>query len=101
VNTPSLEHLPTGPILVVADNHAIAQGGPRWAIFFQATNRHYRVRLAGPSTIEAIQAEAKSLGAVAIIWAGDAETHALAQAAATKIALPFFNEEIVSHEQLD
>jgi hypothetical protein len=101
VTTPSLEHVPPGPILVVADNGAIAQGGPRWANSFQAANRAYRVRLAGPSTIEAIQAEARSLGAVAIIWAGGSDTRMAADATADRLGLPVFNEEIVNHEHRD
>jgi hypothetical protein len=97
VSTPSLEHVPPGPILVVADNDAIAHGGPRWAKLFQAAKRPYRVRLAGPSTVDAVAAEATSLGAVAIIWAGNSDTRLLAEATASRLALPVFNEEILKN----
>ncbi len=96
MNATSLEHLPPGPILVVADNGAIASGGPNWARRFQAAHRLYRVRLAGPSTVEAIVNEAKALGAVAIISAGDPTTWALAEAAASELGILVSSEGILN-----
>jgi hypothetical protein len=98
VNASSLEGLPPGPILVVADNGAIASGGPRWARRFRAAQRLYRVRLAGPSTVEAVVNEAKCLGAVAIIAAGDSNTRALAEAAARELGIPVSPESILNDE---
>jgi len=95
VSVMSLDNLPPGPVLVVADNDAIARGGPRWAILFQATHRLYRVRLAGPSTAEAIVKEATSLGAAAIISVGDSETWELAVAAASELGIPVSHEGIL------
>lgn len=101
MNTPSLDDLPPGPVLVVADNDAIARSAPRWARRFQDANRRYRVRLARPSTIDAIQAEAKALGAIAIIWAGGSDTRVIAHATASRLGCPVSNDEILKHAQLD
>lgn len=92
----SLEDLPPGPILVVADNGAIASGGPRWARIFLAAQRPYRVRLAGPSTKEAVVNEAKSLGAVTVISAGDSTTWVLAEAVASELGIPVSHEGILN-----
>jgi hypothetical protein len=96
VNATPLEDLPAGPILVVAANDAIASGGPRWASLFLATQRLYRVRLAGPSTVEALVNEAKSLGAVAVMSSGDSNTWTLAEAAASALGIPVSHEGILN-----
>lgn len=96
MNAASLDDLPPGPLLVVADNDAIAEGGLRWAHRFQAANRPYRVRLGGPSTVDAIVAEARSLGAVAIVWAGESDTLALADNVATRLGIPLSCEGLLN-----
>lgn len=101
MNTLSLDDLPPGPVLVVADNDAIARSAPHWARCFHDADRRYRVRVAGPSTIDAIQAEARSLGAVAVIWAGGSDTRVLAHATASRLGCPVSNDEILKHAQLD
>lgn len=93
MTTSWLDRLPQGPILVVADNDAIANSGLRWARIFEKAQRLYRVRLAGPSTLEAVVNEAKSLGAVAITWAGDSEACSLAEATASQLGIPFSSED--------
>jgi hypothetical protein len=63
-----------GPVLVVADNEAIARLAPRWAARFAASGRVHRVRLlslGSPSEIAAVVAEARSLPATVILAAGD------------------------------
>ena len=65
---------PAGPVLIVADNAAIARLAPRWAARFAAIGRVYRVRLlsfGSPSEIAAVAAEARSLPATVILAAGD------------------------------
>jgi hypothetical protein len=100
VNAASLEELPPGPILVVADNDAIAEGGLRWARRFQAAQRLYRVRLAGPSTVDAVVAEARSFNAVAIITAGTPETHARGKCAATRLGILYSSDETLNDAPL-
>ncbi len=100
MNGPFGETLPAGPILVVADNEAITRGGPAWAQAFAAADRVYRVRLAGPSSPRAIAAEAHSLGASAILWAGGPDVCDLATLVATDLAIAVFNAEILNHARL-
>ncbi|MFM8414827.1 MAG: hypothetical protein ACKOCX_08885 [Planctomycetota bacterium] len=86
----------TGPILVVADNEAIARLAPRWAEQFAAAGRLHRVRLAGaPSDreIERLASEARSLAAVAIAAAGGDAARSLAQAVASRLGLPLVQPE--------
>ncbi len=87
--------LPPGPILVVADNRAIARGGLMWARAWGNEGRVYRVRLAGPSSVAAIAAEAKALGAAAIFWAGGGDVCELASAAASAVGIPLIGEDAV------
>ena len=66
---------PAGPVLIVADNEAIARLAPRWAARFAAVGRMYRVRLlshGSPAELAAVAAEARSLPAAGILAAGDA-----------------------------
>lgn len=72
-----------GAVLVVADNEAIARGGPAWAE--QLAGRVHRVRLApaaSPAAAAALVAEARSLGATAIVAAGGDEPRRIAAEAA-------------------
>ena len=65
---------PAGPVLIVADNEAIARLAPRWAARFAAIGRVHRVRLlslGSPAEIAAVVAEARSLPATVILAAGD------------------------------
>lgn len=85
-----------GPLLVIADNDAIARLAPRWAEAFAAAGLHYRVRLAGSLgdlELEAILAEARSLAAGAILAAGRPATRTLAAAVADRLGLPLVPEE--------
>lgn len=86
----------TGPILVVADNDAIARLAPRWAAQFAAAGRIHRVRLAGSGgerEVERLLAEARSLAAVAIATAGGEAVRSLAAAVATRLGLPLVEAE--------
>ena len=86
----------TDPILVVADNDAIARLAPRWAGQFAAAGRLYRVRLAGvpgDREIERLATEARSLEAVAIAAAGGEAVQSLAAAVATRLGLPLIQPE--------
>jgi hypothetical protein len=85
------DRLPPGPILVVADNAAIARSAVDWSRRFAALGRLHRVRLAGRGDAEdvaAIAAEAVSLGSVAIMAAGDRTVVGLAARVAEALNLP-------------
>lgn len=86
----------TGPVLVVADNDAIARLAPHWAEQFAAAGRLHRVRLAGSTSdreLERLAAEARSLAAVAIAAAGGDAARSLAAAVATRLGLPLIPPE--------
>lgn len=80
------------PVLVVADNTAIARHAPDWARSFAALGWQHRVRLSdGPADefeADAIAAEARHLGARAIVAAGGTATQAAARAAAARTGTP-------------
>ena len=83
--------IPPGPVLVVADNAAIARAARDWCCSFAAAARVHRVRLAGTGDsgdVAAVTAEAKSLGAVAILGVGDLPTLTLAAEVAATLGLP-------------
>jgi len=85
------QSIPPGPVLVVADNAAIARSARDWCCFFAAAARVHRVRLAGTGDsrdVAAVTAEAKSLGAVAILGVGDHPTLTLAAEVAATLGLP-------------
>lgn len=85
------DRLPPGPILVVADNAAIARSAPDWSRRFAAAGRLHRVRLAGRGDacdVAEVAAEAASLGAVAILAAGDRPAVGLATRVAKALNLP-------------
>ena len=85
------DRLPPGPILVVADNAAIAGSAVDWSRRFAAAGRLHRVRLAGRGDareVAEVAAEAVSLGAVAILAAGDWPAVGLATRVAEALNLP-------------
>lgn len=88
--------LPPGPVLIVADNEAIARGALVWAAACTQEGRLHRVRLAGPSTPAAVALEAAHLGATAILWAGAVEVRELAAAAAREAGLPLHGEDALA-----
>jgi CheY-like chemotaxis protein len=78
-------------VLVVADNPAIAAHSRRWAEAFAAADAVHRVRLVTtglPQEIEAVAAEARNLGATAIVAAAAATPRAVAAAVAEQLGLP-------------
>lgn len=80
----------SGPVLVLADNEAIARRAPAWAAGFLAVGRPHRVRLVGPlaGDIDGLVTEAVNLAATAILAAGGAGARQAAQAVATRLGLP-------------
>ena len=93
------QSIPPGPVLVVADNAAIARSARDWCCSFATAARVHRVRLAGTGDscdVAAVAAEAKSLGAVAILGVGDHPTLALAAEVAATLGLPLVSDGIDS-----
>ncbi len=83
-------------VLGVADHPAIAAHARRWAEAFAASATVHRVRLVTtglPREIEAVAAEARSLGATAIITAAAATPRAVAAAVAERLGLPVAVDE--------
>jgi glycerol dehydrogenase len=82
-----------GPVLVVAGTSALAQLAPVWAAAMDAAGWHHRVRAFGgectAAEIDALAAEARSLGAAAIVGAGGGKCLDAARAAAAATRLPF------------
>jgi hypothetical protein len=80
------------PVLIVADNAAIARHAPDWARSFAALDWQHRVRLSdGPADAieaEAIAAEAARLAARTLVAAGGAATQSAARAAAARTETP-------------
>ena len=80
-----------GPVLVLADNPAIAAAAPRWAAAFAQTGTVHRVRLVGRATapeIAAVLAEAENLGAATILAAGSGSSVEIGQAVASRLGRP-------------
>ncbi len=80
-----------GPVLVLADNRAIAAAAPRWAAAFAAAGHLHRVRLvdrASEREVEAVLAEAQNLAAATILAAGSGSPLAVGQAVASRLGLP-------------
>ncbi|MFM7244292.1 MAG: hypothetical protein ACKO40_08985 [Planctomycetaceae bacterium] len=80
-----------GPVLVVADNTAIARAAPAWADAFAAAGWLHRVLAADPAgddEVAAIAAEAASCDATAIVAAGDAAVVSVAERAAAVRRVP-------------
>jgi glycerol dehydrogenase len=82
-----------GPVLVVAGGSAVAALAPVWEAAMSAAGWHRRVRTFGgectTAEIDALVAEARSLGAGAIVGAGGGKCLDAARAAAAAISLPF------------
>jgi glycerol dehydrogenase len=83
----------TGPVLVVGGRSAVAALAPAWAQAMAAAGWNHRVRVFGGECtaveIEALAAEARSLGARAIVGAGGGKCLDASRAAAAAVALPF------------
>lgn len=81
-----------GPVLVLADNAAIAAAAPRWARRLEAAGRPHRVRFwEGPAdtvAIAALAAEARGFGATVLLAAGATDTLAAARAVAATVDAP-------------
>ena len=81
------------PVLIVADNTAIARHAPDWARSFAALEWQHRVRLSdGPADdieADALAAEARHLGARAVVAVGGAATRTAARAAAARAGTPY------------
>lgn len=79
-----------GPVLVIADNAAIARRALAWAAGFVAAGRVHRVRLVGRATsdVEGLVAEAVGLNATAVLAAGGETARQAGQAVATRLGLP-------------
>lgn len=88
----------SGPVLVVACDDAVSLLAPAWAGSFAAAGWTHRVLVVGEGRREtaAIVAEAESLGAAAIIGAGDDVVIAASRTAATTRGLPFFAHPIAA-----
>jgi glycerol dehydrogenase-like iron-containing ADH family enzyme len=83
-------------VLVVTDNEAIGRHAVRWAEAFAQTGTVHRVRLvtaADPGAVEAVAAEASSLGATVVLAAGGDATRAVAARAAGRLGLPLVTDE--------
>jgi glycerol dehydrogenase len=82
-----------GPVLVVAGGSAVAALAPVWAAAMSAAGWHHRVRTFGgectAAEIDALVAEARSLGAKVIVGAGGGKCLDAARAAAAATGLPF------------
>lgn len=80
------------PVLVVADNTAIAHQAPDWARSFAALGWQHRVRFSeGPADdieADAIAAEAAHLGARTLVAVGGAATQMATRAAAARTETP-------------
>lgn len=79
-----------GPVLVIADNAAIARRARAWAAACATRGRLHRVRLVGgaASDFDGIIAEAMGLKATAILAAGGETARRAGQAVAARLGLP-------------
>lgn len=80
------------PVLVIADNAAIASHAPAWARSFAAVGWRHRVRLSdGPADdveADAIACEARQFNAHTIVAVGGQATREAARAAAVRAGMP-------------
>jgi glycerol dehydrogenase len=83
----------TGPVLVVGDSVAVGALAPVWAASMAAAGWQHRVRVFGgectAAEIEALAAEARSLGARALVGVGGSTCLDAARATAAAVDLPF------------
>lgn len=79
-----------GPVLVIADNAAIAGRATAWAAGFRAVGRLHRVRLVGRGAgdIDGLVAEAVDVNATAILAAGGETARHAGRAVAERLGLP-------------
>ncbi|MFM1902866.1 MAG: hypothetical protein RLZZ440_766, partial [Planctomycetota bacterium] len=80
-----------GPVLVLADNQAIATAAVRWAAEFAAIGVVHRVRLVehgDAQELASVLAEAGQLGAAAIAAGGAGPQRAVALAISERLGLP-------------
>lgn len=79
-----------GPVLVIADNPAIARRATAWEAGFAALGRLHRVRLVGRTAgdVAGLIAEAVDLQATAILAAGGEAARQAGQAVATRLGRP-------------
>jgi glycerol dehydrogenase len=82
-----------GPVLVVAGRSAVAALAPVWAAVMAAAGWQHDVRAFGgectAAEIDAVAAEARALGARAIVGAGGGKCLDASRAAAAAVGLPF------------
>lgn len=81
----------SGPVLVLAENSAIAAAAPRWAAAFARAETVHRVRLVGRASepeIAAVLAEAQNLGAATILAAGSGSCAEIGRAVASLLGRP-------------
>jgi glycerol dehydrogenase len=82
-----------GPVLVVAGRSAVAALAPVWAASMAAVGWQHRVRVFGgectAAEIDALVAEARSLGGRALVGVGGGKCLDAARAAAATLRLPF------------
>jgi hypothetical protein len=85
----ALEEHP-GPVLVIADNAAVAQRAMAWASGFTALGRLHRVRLVSRAAgdFDGLVAEALDMNATAVLVAGGEAARQAGQAVATRLGLP-------------
>jgi len=83
----------SGPVLVVGGASAVGMLAPVWAASMAAAGWQHRVRLFGgectAAEIDALAAEARSLGARSLVGAGGGKCLDAARAAAAAVNLPF------------
>lgn len=79
-----------GPVLVIADNAAIARRAQAWAAACAALGRVHRVRLVGgaASEVDGIIAEAVGLKATAVLAAGGEPARHVARTVVARLGLP-------------
>jgi len=90
-----------GPVLVVADNPAIARLARGWQQRFATAGRLHRVRLVGVGgelEVAAVVDEAHRLAAVEVLAAGGEQARAVAADAAGRLGLPLLQEEADDHD---
>ena len=83
----------SGPVLVIGGGAAVGSLAPIWAASMAAAGWQHRVRVFGgectAAEIDSLAAEARSLGARAVVGAGGGKCLDAARAAAAALNLPF------------
>lgn len=90
----------SGPVLVVGGAAAVGSLAPIWAASMAAAGWQHRVRVFGgectAAEIDSLAAEARSLGARAVVGAGGGKCLDAARAAAAALNLPFVSGPTVA-----